>query len=62
MAIPVAAPIVAMAVLLLVHVPPPVVSVNVVIEPVQTAPDPPIGAALVFTVIVALALHPPGRV
>ena len=51
-------PIVAIAVLLLLHVPPTVASARVVVKPGQTVVVPVIAAGNAFTVIVAVALHP----
>lgn len=56
---PVPPPTVATPVLLLVHVPPDVACVNVVVAPVQTLDDPPIagGAAEIVTPTVVAAPH-----
>ena len=52
--VPVAAPIVPAAGLVLVHTPPPTVLVNVVVSPWQTTKVPPIadGAGLTVTIVV----------
>ena len=55
--IPVADPIVAL-VLLLVHVPPPVASLNVVVSPKHTLRSPSIAVGTGFTVTTAVALQP----
>jgi hypothetical protein len=55
---PVVAPIVAIAVLLLVHVPPVAVLVSVVEEPIQTAAAPVIEAGNGFTVNDAVRIQP----
>jgi hypothetical protein len=57
-AMPVPTPIVACAVLLLVHVPPPVASVSIVVEPTHTFVVPPIGAGNGLTVIGDDVIHP----
>src|SRR3954468_20312933 len=57
---PVADPTVAIAVLLLVHVPPLTVLVSVIILPWHTGTFPPIAEGLGFTVICWVALHPVG--
>jgi len=58
-AIPVEEPIVANELLLLVHVPPGVVELNIVVRPVQTVSVPVIfaGFALTVTVFVAATVH-----
>jgi len=55
--VPVEEPIVALAVLLI-HVPPVVPSVRVVVSPEHTYPVPLIAVGVVFTVIVVDALQP----
>jgi hypothetical protein len=58
-AIPVPAPIVAMAVLLLLHTPVPVASENVKLLPAQTAaPAGVIATGVRFTVTIFVAAHP----
>jgi hypothetical protein len=59
-AIPVAPSIVAVLVLPLLHVPPAVASVNVIVEPAQTEPVPSAGTAWV-TVTTAVAVQPAPR-
>lgn len=56
-------PIVAVAVLLLLHVPPPVLLVSVVVVPTHrlTAPDGVMAAGVLLTVTMAVARHPPGN-
>ena len=56
--IPVAGPMVAIAGLLLLHVPPGVASVNIVVPPVQAPDNPIIGVAVLLTVIVVVAAQP----
>lgn len=56
--IPLAEPIVAWAVLLLLHVPPPVASVSVEVNPKQIAVVPLIAPGAVFTVSVVVATQP----
>ena len=58
MTAPVEEPMSATPVLLLVHVPPSVVSVNVVLVPVQTANVPPIGLGSGSTVTTLALEHP----
>ena len=60
--IPVAEPILAIAVNELVQVPPEVALVNVVLAPAQTAEDPAIAAGEELTVIVAVEVQPVGKV
>ncbi len=61
-AIPVAEPIVATEVLLLLHVPPPDAgSENVVFEPAQIVVAPDMADTSVLTVTVAVTLHPVGN-
>ncbi len=60
-AMPVASPIVATAVLLLVHVPPPA-SVRVELVPTQNDETPEIGLGNGFTVTVVVIRQPVGRV
>jgi hypothetical protein len=48
----------AIAVLLLLHVPPAVVLVNAVVVPVHTVAEPPIAAGAELTVIAFIALQP----
>ena len=55
-------PIVAIPVLLVLHVPPTVISVRHVDKPKQTAWFPLIATGIGFTVTVARALHPVGKV
>jgi hypothetical protein len=55
---PVPAPTVAIDALLLVHVPPVAVLVNVVVAPAHTLLPPLIAAGAAFTVIVLVAEHP----
>ena len=52
----------AIAVLLLLHVPPPVASVNVVVDATHRADVPPIAAGSAFTVIVFAAIQPDASV
>ena len=52
--IPVVAPTVATATLLLLHVPPPGLSVRVVVAPVQTSKDPVMPDVMGMTVIVLI--------
>ena len=59
---PVSEPTVATAVLLLLHVPPAVVSVNVVVDPAQTLVDPEIAAGDVLMVMVVVVMQPVLRV
>jgi hypothetical protein len=59
-AIPEELPIVATDVVLLLHVPPPVVLVSVVADPTHTLKDPLIGFGAGFTVTVVVAKQPPG--
>ena len=56
---PVSDPTLAMLVLLLVHVPPPVVELRVVDEPAQTDDAPVIGAGPAETETFFVAVHPP---
>ena len=56
--VPEVAPIVATPVLLLVHVPPEVASVNVVGNPTQTFVVPPIAAGFGLTVKLVTAIQP----
>ena len=56
--VPVAEPTVALEVLLLLHVPLPVASVNVVVSPIHTAPVPVIPEGTELTVIVVAAVQP----
>lgn len=61
-AIPVTIPVlptVAMPVLLLLHVPPTVASLSVVVDPAQTLNVPVIDATAVFTVIIFVAVPQP---
>src|SRR5437763_776971 len=51
-------PIVATAVVLLIHVPPAIASVKLVVDPVQTSSEPAIAAGNGFTVKTAVALQP----
>lgn len=60
--IPVVAPTVAVAVLLLLHVPPVVVELNVVTAPVHTVEAPDIAAGNGLTVTVAITRQPVGNV
>jgi hypothetical protein len=55
-------PIVAMPVLLLIHVPPPVASLRVVVEPEQTLSVPLIGGGGVLTVMGIVAIQPVPKV
>ena len=55
---PEVAPIVAIAVLLLVHVPPAAVLVSVVVEPIHTSAVPAIEAGKGFTVNEAVRIQP----
>lgn len=59
---PVLAPIVATPVEPLVHVPPPVASVSVLVAPTQTVVPPLIAAGTAFIVAVAVARHPVANV
>jgi len=56
---PVVEPMVATEVLVLLHVPPDVPSVNVVVLPAQTEVVPEIVAGTAFTVTTAIARQPP---
>jgi protein involved in polysaccharide export with SLBB domain len=56
--IPVVNPTVAIAPEELVHVPPPVASARVVVEPTHTVEVPVIGAVAVLTVTTAEVVHP----
>ena len=56
--IPVLAPALAMVVLLLLHVPPVVVLLSVVVEPIHTEDVPLIAAGNGFTVMVFVTLAP----
>jgi len=60
--VPDVAPIVATPVLLLVHVPPEVASVNVVVRPTHTFVVPPIAAGFGLTVKLVTAIQPVLRV
>jgi hypothetical protein len=55
---PVNEPIVATAVVPLVHVPPPVLLVNVIVEPGHTVPGPTIGPAADITLTVVVTRQP----
>lgn len=55
---PVVAPTVAIAGLALVHAPPGVVVVSVVVLPIHTVPAPPIGEGIAFTVTIAVTVQP----
>ena len=57
--VPVSEPTLAIAVLLLVQVPPPVVVLSVVDEPAQTDEAPVIGAGPADTVTFLVAVQPP---
>jgi hypothetical protein len=59
--VPVVDPIVASAVLLLVHVPPVVASLNVSVAPGQIAPAPVIDAGVPFTEKDCVTLQPVGK-
>ena len=56
--IPVAEPIVAIAVLLLLHVPPEVASLRLEVNPEQTTESPVITGGAGFTVTVCVAVQP----
>ena len=58
--VPPPVPIVATPVLLLVHVPPPVASVNDVVAPWHIVNVPSIGVVDALTVTIAVAIHPDG--
>ena len=60
--IPEPVPTVAIALLLLLHEPPGVISINVIVLPIHTLPGPVIGAGTVFTVTVAVLTHAAGVV
>lgn len=60
--IPVLAPTDAIAALLLLHVPPLTVLVNVAVLPTQAFVLPPIADGLAFTVIVVVTAQPPAGV
>ena len=60
--IPVDAPIVATAVLLLLHVPPATVLLSVILDPTHTADVPVIAAGIAYTVTVAYATQPAAMV
>ncbi len=49
----------AIAVLLLVHVPPDIPFVNVIVDPAHTEPGPPMIVGAKFTVTIIVAGHPP---
>jgi hypothetical protein len=55
-------PTLAIAGLLLLQVPPPVASVNVVVSPEHTINTPDIGAGSASTVTTAVMIHPVGNV
>jgi len=56
---PVVEPTVPTAVLLLVHVPPEVASVNTSVDPTHITPSPPIGPAIGCTVTITVAGEQP---
>ena len=60
--VPLVEPIVATAMLPLVHVPPKGVALNVVVDPAHTTAVPVIGPGVVFTVTSFVAKHPPESV
>jgi hypothetical protein len=51
-------PTVATEVVLLVHVPPGVASVSVIVDPAQTLVGPPMAAGVALTVTIVVARHP----
>ena len=55
---PVVEPTVANPVLLLLQVPPPVISLNIVVEPVQTLAVPVMAAGNGLTVMIAVVIQP----
>ena len=59
---PVVLPMVAVAVVVLIQVPPATASLNVMVAPTHTALGPVIAAGMVYTAIVVLTLHPVDKV
>jgi hypothetical protein len=49
---------VAMAVVLLVHIPPVVASANVVVDPIHKLPPPAMASGAAFTVIILVTVQP----
>jgi len=59
---PVVLPMVAMAVVVLIHVPPATASPSVIVAPTHTADGPVMAAGIVYTATVVLTLQPVARV